>query len=205
MDLKIPISKTAIDPGLTRVRNRMRREDRETITEGYRADFDKLSIRWGLIFVDQQIVFPIDLRRRLLHILHFGHSGITKMTSEAKIFWWPDLKQDIDNKVKYCTAYTVSSKCLKYQLQPKKVNRAPRVRRSTVHMGLKITLFELHHGRKPRTELTHIVKNGKTYLSIWSELNISAPNRPKISNYGEDQNGRETPQRRYKITEEKVS
>ena len=130
------------------------------------------------------------LRRRLLHILHFGHSGITKMTSEAKIFWWPDLKQDIDNKVKYCTAYPVSSKCLKYQLQPKKVNRAPRVRRSTVHMGLKITLFELHHGRKPRTELTHIVKNGKTYLSIWSELNISAPNRPKIPNYvGRDAEG----------------
>ena len=79
MDLKTLIAKTAIDPELTRVRTSMRREDRETIPDGYRNAFDKLSIRWGLIFVDDQIVIPIDLRRRLLDILHFGHSGITKM------------------------------------------------------------------------------------------------------------------------------
>ena len=86
MDLKTLISKTAIDPELTRVRNSMRREDRETISEGYRTAFDKLSIRWGLILVDDQIVVPIDLRRRLLDILLFGHSGTTKMISDAKIF-----------------------------------------------------------------------------------------------------------------------
>ena len=79
MDLKTLISKTAIDPELTRVRNSMRREDKKTIPEGYRTAFDKLSIRWGLIFIDDQIVVPIDLRRRLLDILHFGHSGTTKM------------------------------------------------------------------------------------------------------------------------------
>ena len=78
MDLETLIYKTAIDPEQTRVRNSMRREDRETIREGYRAVFDKLSIRWGLRFVDDQIGIPIDLRRRLLDILHFGHSGITK-------------------------------------------------------------------------------------------------------------------------------
>ena len=63
LDLKTLISKTAIDPELTRVRNSMRREDRETIPDGYRTVFDKLSIRWGLIFVDDQIVILIDLRR----------------------------------------------------------------------------------------------------------------------------------------------
>ena len=45
------------------------------------------------------------------------------------------------------------------------VNRALWVKRFTIHTGLKITPFELHHGRKPRTELTNIVKDGKhTYL-----------------------------------------
>ena len=72
MDLKTVISKTAIDPELTRVRNSMRREDRETIPKGYRTALDKVSIRWGLIFVDDQIVVPIDIRRRILDILHFG-------------------------------------------------------------------------------------------------------------------------------------
>ena len=70
------------------------------------------------------------------------------------------------------------------------VNRALRVMRFTIHTGLKITPIELHHGRKPRTELTNIVKNGKTYLSNWSEMTISAPDRPKIPIYvGRDAEG----------------
>ena len=70
------------------------------------------------------------------------------------------------------------------------VNRASRVMRFTLHTALKITPFELHHGRKPRTELTNIVKDEKTYLSNWSELTISAPDRPKIPIYvGRDAEG----------------
>ena len=61
--LKTLISKTAIDPELTRVRARMRREDRDTTPDGYKPVFDKLSIRWGLVFMDDQIVVPVDLRR----------------------------------------------------------------------------------------------------------------------------------------------
>ena len=37
--------------------------------------------------------------------------------------------------------------------------------RFTIHTGLKLTPFELHHGRKPRTELTNLVKDGKSFLS----------------------------------------
>ena len=326
LDLKTLISKTAIDPELTRVRTRMRREDRETAPDRYKPGFEKLSIRWGLVFVDDQIVVPIDLRRRLLDILHFGHSGRTKMETEAKIFWWPEKKNDIETKVKDCTACLASGKSLKYQLPkrhfgklenltepelklqfdftgklhnknihgdvqiliavdrfsrwptvkicktsdtkeviqflltkfylygiPEKmksdkggafiskeyrefcksrnieieycaprihtrngtveraiqalknlvianmedgenltesVNRALRVMRFTVHTGLGKTPFELHHGRKPRTELTNIVKDGKTYLSDWSELSVLAPKRPKIPIYvGRDADG----------------
>ena len=116
LDLKTLISKTAIDPELTRVRASMRREERETTPEGYRPVFDKLSLRWGLVFMDDQIVVPVDLRRRLLDILHFGHAGTTKMIAEAKIFWWPDINQDIENKVKDCIACLASGKNLKYQL-----------------------------------------------------------------------------------------
>ena len=60
------------------------------------------------------------------------------------------------------------------------LNRALHVMRFTIHTGLKLTPFELHHGRKPRTELTNIVKDGNSYLSDWSELSVSASNKPKI-------------------------
>ena len=63
------------------------------------------------------------------------------------------------------------------------VNRELNVMRFTIQTGLKITTFELHHGRKPRTELTNIIKDGKAFLSKWSELSVSANNRPKIPIY----------------------
>ena len=70
------------------------------------------------------------------------------------------------------------------------VNRVLRVMLFTIPTGLKKTLFELHHGRKPRTELTNIIKDGKSFLSNWSELSISAPNCPKIPVYvGRDADG----------------
>ena len=41
------------------------------------------------------------------------------MTTEAKIFWWPNKKQDIETKVKDCTACLASGKNLNYQLLKK--------------------------------------------------------------------------------------
>ena len=63
------------------------------------------------------------------------------------------------------------------------VNRALKVMRFTIHTGLKLTPFELHHGRKPRTELTNLVKDGKSFLSDWTELSVSAERKPKIPIY----------------------
>ena len=55
--------------------------------------------------------------------------------------------------------------------------------RFTIHTGMKITPFELHHGRKPRTELTNVIRNGRSFLSNWSELPVLASDRPKIPIY----------------------
>ena len=101
---------------MTRVRASMRREEKDTAPEGYKQVFDKLSIRWGLVFVDDQIAVSIDLRRKLIEVLHFGHSGTTKMLSDAKIFWWPEMRKDIEQKVKDCTACLATGKYLKYQI-----------------------------------------------------------------------------------------
>ena len=57
------------------------------------------------------------------------------------------------------------------------------VMRFTIHTRVKITPFELHHGRKPRTKLTNVIKVGKSFLSNWSELSVSSNNRPKIPVY----------------------
>ena len=119
LDLKPLTSKTGIDMELTRVRSSMRRRDRETAPDRYKPAFEKLFIRWGLVFVDDQIVVAIDLRRRLLDILHFEHSGMTKMETEDKVFSWPEKQNDIETKVKDYTACLVLCEHLKYQLLKK--------------------------------------------------------------------------------------
>ena len=45
----------------------------------------------------------------------------------------------------------------------KSVNRALKVKRFTIHMGLKRTAFELHHDMKPRKKLSNKIKVGKSY------------------------------------------
>ena len=55
--------------------------------------------------------------------------------------------------------------------------------RFTIHTGLKLTPFELHHSRKPRTDLTNLVKDGKSFFSDWTELSVSAEKKPKIPIY----------------------
>ena len=63
------------------------------------------------------------------------------------------------------------------------VNIALNVMQFTIHTGLKTTPFELHHGRKPRTELTNIIKDGRSFLSNQREMSVLANNRPKIPIY----------------------
>ena len=63
------------------------------------------------------------------------------------------------------------------------VNRALKVMRFTIHTGLQLTPFELHHGRKPRTESTNLVKDGRSFLSDWTELSVSAEKKPKLPIY----------------------
>ena len=38
------------------------------------------------------------------------------MTAETKIFWWPNINKDIEEKVKNCIACLSSGKNLKYQI-----------------------------------------------------------------------------------------
>ena len=86
LDLKTMISKTSTDPELNRVRAAIRKESRDHMQERFRAAYERISQRWGLMFNDDQIIVPADLRKKLLQTLHFGHAGNTKMTAEAKKF-----------------------------------------------------------------------------------------------------------------------
>ena len=56
--------------------------------------------------------------------LHFGHAGTTKMTTEAKIFWWPNINIDTEDKFKNCIACLASGKNLKYQRPKNEIGKS---------------------------------------------------------------------------------
>ena len=62
------------------------------------------------------IIEPTELRKKLPDTFHFGHAGTTKMSAEAKIFWWPNINRIVEEKVKICIACLSSGKILKYQI-----------------------------------------------------------------------------------------
>ena len=100
LDLKSLTAKSATDAELNRVKIALNRDDRSMAPEDYRQQFENISTRWGLTFVNNKIIVPTELRRKLMDTLHFGHSGTTKITAEAKIFRWPNIKKDIEDKGK---------------------------------------------------------------------------------------------------------
>ena len=84
LDLKTLIAKSSTDAELNRVRDAMRRGEKNTAPEHYRANFEKLNNKWGLTFNDDRIVVPAELRKKLLDTLHFGHAGTTKCQPRPK-------------------------------------------------------------------------------------------------------------------------
>ena len=116
LDLKSLFAKSATDAELNRVTLALNREDRSMAPEHNRQQFENISTRWGLTFVNDKIIVPTELRKKLLDTLHFGHAETTKITTEAKIFWWPNINNDIEDKVKNCIACLASGKKVKYQI-----------------------------------------------------------------------------------------
>ena len=116
LDLKSLIAKWAANAELNRVKLALTREDLSMAPEHYRQQFENISTRWELTFINDKIIVPTEFRKKLLNSLHFGHAGTTKMTAEAKVFWWPNITKDIEEKVKNCVACLSSGKNLKNQL-----------------------------------------------------------------------------------------
>ena len=45
------------------------------------------------------------------------------MTAEAKIFWWPNMLKEIEDKTKNCVACMSSGKNLKYQIPKNEIGK----------------------------------------------------------------------------------
>ena len=115
LDLETLIKETAPDPDLIEVQCCIEDNKTQAIPDDYKQVAKKLTHRLGITMVDDRIIIPKSLRYAALNALHFGHPGINKMCNDAVIFWWPNMRADID-KAKTCSACLNAGKNLKTQL-----------------------------------------------------------------------------------------
>ena len=58
-----------------------------------------------------RVVIPTALRAKVLHLLHEGHWGATRMKQMARRYvWWPNVDKDVDNIVRNCMICRQSAK-----------------------------------------------------------------------------------------------
>lgn len=60
-------------------------------------------VETGLLFVDDKLIVPENLRMPMIKLLHKGHVGISKTIHKARqFFFWPNLANDITSFIKQC-------------------------------------------------------------------------------------------------------
>ena len=116
LHLETLIKETAADPDLIELNCCIEENNLEQIPQNYKTVAKKLTHHWRIIMDDDRIVIPKSLRYAALNALHFGHPGINKICNDAAIFWWPNMREDIEKNSKTCSACLNAGKSFKSQL-----------------------------------------------------------------------------------------
>jgi RNase H-like domain found in reverse transcriptase/Reverse transcriptase (RNA-dependent DNA polymerase)/Integrase zinc binding domain len=58
----------------------------------------------GLVFLENRVLVPAELRQQMLKLIHEGHFGMEKSKARARqVLSWPGMSQDIESMVARCT------------------------------------------------------------------------------------------------------
>ena len=85
----------------------------------WREKFHSLSLDSNnLLYLDERLFIPKDLKENMLTAIHFGHTGSDAMLREAANVWSPRIHREIVEKVNNCPECIKAGKnikCLKSQ------------------------------------------------------------------------------------------
>ena len=82
----------------------------ESIFHPYRPHRLHLSARFGLLFYNEKIAIPGNMRSTIIAMLHQGHTSTAKMDQLAEAFWWPGLHREIQEKAETCPSCRAAGK-----------------------------------------------------------------------------------------------
>ena len=110
------MTETTNDPSLLKTLVCLERQQHELIPEEYLAHKKKLSSRFGLVFIEDKIIVPKNLRTTIISMLHKGNPAINKMSLAARHFWCPKRREAIPKKCETCIPCKMYGKSIKPNL-----------------------------------------------------------------------------------------
>ena len=124
-DLQLLMTETTNYPNLLKTLVFLERQQHDNIPEEYSIYKKKLSSRYGLVFHEDKIIVPKNLRTTIISLSHKGHPAINKMSMEARHFWWPRITEAIQNKCDNCVPCKMAGKSIKPNIPSTKKNQLP--------------------------------------------------------------------------------
>ena len=98
LDLPLLVDETARNVKILNTTAAIEQQQLESIFYPYCPHRLHLSTRFGLLFYNDRIIIPENMRSTIIAMLHHGHISKNKMEQLAEAFWWPGLKRDIHEK-----------------------------------------------------------------------------------------------------------
>ena len=119
------MKETTNDPSLLKTHVCLERQQHDNMPHEYSLNKKKLSTRYGLVFYEDRIIVPKNLRTTIISLLHKGHPAINKITMAARHFWWPRISEAIQKKCESCVPCKMSGKNIKFNLPSPEKNQLP--------------------------------------------------------------------------------
>ena len=116
LDLPLLLDETARDVKSLNAKSAIEKIQLESVFYPDRPHRLQLSTRFGLIFFNDKIVSPENMRTTIIAMMHQGHTSVAKIDQLVDAFWWPGLFREIGEKTETCPSCRATGKNFKTQI-----------------------------------------------------------------------------------------
>ena len=119
------MTETTNAPSLFKTLVCLKRQQHDNIPEENSPYKKKLTSRYGLVFYEDKIIVPKNVRTNVISLLHKGLPAINKMSIAARHFWWPRITEAIQKKCDRCVPCKISGRNVKPDIPSMEKNQLP--------------------------------------------------------------------------------
>ena len=123
LDLPLLVDETARDIKILNTIAAIEKQQLESIFYPYRPHRLHLSTRFGLLFYNDKIIIPENMRSTIIAMLHRGHISTAKMDQLFEAFWWHGIHREIQEKTERCPSCRAAGKNIITQIPSTEKNQ----------------------------------------------------------------------------------